>query len=305
MTVLVPDARRVMFAGLIDYAGLYPPMSLDVAGAVAGYRAARASDRAWVLGRFLCPASQLEELAGALIGSMASGEPAWPVSVTFDLEPGASASGASAFHAEMDPAASVHLAEARLLGGSSSESVASLYTTALSVNDTVVPFLEVSRDEAMPAAIEAIAAAVSETHRPGGAKLRCGGVTAAAFPTVHEVAEFIVECVDRGLPFKTTAGLHHPIRHHDDVLDVMRHGFVNLLAATAAARTGAGMSTVEAIVAETEPDAFEVSFGTVNWRGERLGTDAIADTRHESFIAYGSCEFDKPVDDLAELGMLP
>lgn len=305
MTVLVPDARQVMFAALIDYAGLYPPAGHDMAGAVAGYRSARTSEHAWIAGRFLCPASRLEELAGVLIRSMTPGEPAWPISVTFDLEPGSSATAASAFHAEMEPAASVHLAEAPLAFGSRAGAVASLYTTALSINETVVPFLEVPRDGAMTATIGAIATAVSASHRPGGAKLRCGGATAADFPSVVDVAEFIAGCVDHGLPFKATAGLHHPIRHHDVTLGVARHGFVNLLAAAAAARTGVGRSTVEAIVAETEPAAFELSFGRVAWRGERLATGAIEDTRRQSFISYGSCEFAEPVDDLTELGMLP
>ena len=43
VTVLIPDARQEMFRGLIDYAGLFPPASRDMAGAVAGYRAARDS----------------------------------------------------------------------------------------------------------------------------------------------------------------------------------------------------------------------------------------------------------------------
>jgi hypothetical protein len=305
MTVLVPDARQAMFAALIDYAGLYPPAGLDMAGAVAGYRAVRTSPRAWIAGRFICPASRLEELAAVLIETMEPGEPAWPVSVTFDLEPGPSASAASAFHAEMEPAASVHLAEATISPGSGAASVASLYTTALSISDTVVPFLEVPRDGAVAASLASIAGAVASSLRPGGAKLRCGGLSPEDFPSTREVAEFIIECVDRALPFKTTAGLHHPIRRHDEELDVMRHGFVNLLTAAAGARAGAGMLTVEAIIADTDPDAFDLSFGAVEWRGVRLGTKAIEETRRETFIAYGSCEFGEPVEDLAGLGMLP
>lgn len=305
MTVLVPDARHVMFAALIDYAGLYPPASLDMTGAVTGYRAARTSPEAWIAGRFLCPASRLEDLAAALVPSMEMGEPVWPVAVTFDLAPGESAGAAAAFHTEMQPAAAVHLAEAAIPPGSDASAVASLITTALSINDTVIPFLEVPRDGAVPATIESIAAAVGAALRPGGAKLRCGGLTPADFPSTHEVAEFILECVARDLPFKTTAGLHHPIRHHDEDAGVMRHGFVNLLTAAAAARSGAGLLTVEAIIADTDPTAFDLSFGMVTWRDERLGTTDIETTRHETFIAYGSCDFHEPVHELADLGMLP
>jgi hypothetical protein len=305
MSLLLPDARTALFGALIDYAGLYPPASLEVDGAVAGYRSARSSSNGWMAGRFLCPASRLEDLAGILVATMQPDESSWPIAVTFDLDPAASATAAASFHAEMEPAATVHLAEARIPEGSDAASIAALYDTALSISDTVVPFLEVPRDGAVPATIDAITSAVGVSLRPGGAKLRCGGLTPDDFPSTHEVAAFIIECSERSLPFKTTAGLHHPIRHRDEELGVTRHGFLNLLTAAIAARAGAGLLTIEAIVAETDPDAFEVAFGGVSWRGERANAKAIGETRANGFIAYGSCEFNEPVQDLAELGFLP
>jgi hypothetical protein len=305
VTTLIPDARVAMFGRLIDYAGLYPPASRDMNGAVAGYRAARASPAGWIANRFLCPASRLEDLAGELVATMQAGEEPWPIAVTFDLDAAAGAAAAAAFHAEMTPAATVDLAEAPIPPASDAQTIAGLFTAATSINDTVIPFLEVPRDGAITATIDAIATVVSEAKRPGGAKLRCGGLGTDAFPSTHEVAEFIIACTEAGLAFKTTAGLHHPIRHHDEELDVMRHGFLNLLAAAIAARAGAGMLTVEAIIADTDPDAFDVDFGGVTWGGERVGPQAVDETRRLGFVAYGSCEFDEPVDDLAKLGFLP
>ena len=305
MTLLLPDGRTALFGALIDYAGLYPPASLDMAGAVAGYRSARSSSEGWMAGRFLCPTSRLVDLAGILVATMQPDEPPWPIAVTFDLDPAASATAAASFHAEMEPAAAVHLAEARIPEGSDAASIAALYDTALSISDTVVPFLEVPRDGAVAATIDAIASAVGASLRPGGAKLRCGGLTPEDFPPTHDVARFIIECSERNLPFKTTAGLHHPIRNRDEELGIVRHGFLNLLMAAIAARAGAGLPTIEAIVAETDPDAFEVTFGGVSWRGERADAKTIGETRAEGFIAYGSCEFNEPVEDLTKLGFLP
>ncbi len=138
-----------MFGGLIDYAGLYPPASLDMDGAVGGYRKARASSEGWIVNRFLCPASRLEELAGTLVASMQAGEEPWRLSVTFDTGPAAGAGTAAAFHAEMAPAATVDLAEAPIPPRSDAGAIASLFTAASSINDTVVPYLEVPRDGAI------------------------------------------------------------------------------------------------------------------------------------------------------------
>ena len=305
VTVLIPDARQEMFRGLIDYAGMFPPASRDMAGAVAGYRAARASAEGWIAGRFLCSATRLEELAGVLVATMDRGEAPWPIGVVFDTDPATSVAAAAAFHSEMEPAATIELAEIRIPPGSATEAIERLFTTAASVTETVVPFLEVPRDGSIPATVRAIAAVVSDALRPGGAKLRCGGASPEDFPSTEEVAGFIVACTEHDLPFKTTAGLHHPIRHYDENLDVMRHGFVNLLTASVAAREGAGVPAIVAIIAETEPGSFELSFAGVMWQGERVGPNAIGETRSHGFVAYGSCEFDQPVEDLAELGYLP
>jgi hypothetical protein len=48
--------------GIVDHAALFPPASLDVAGALAEDARLRASEDAWLVGRFVCRASQLQEL---------------------------------------------------------------------------------------------------------------------------------------------------------------------------------------------------------------------------------------------------
>jgi hypothetical protein len=58
------DARRALLQRLIDHAALFPPASMSMLEALAEDRRARESEHAWLLGRFVVPASKLAELGG-------------------------------------------------------------------------------------------------------------------------------------------------------------------------------------------------------------------------------------------------
>jgi hypothetical protein len=58
------SARRALLEKLFDHAPLFPPASLPLPEALAEDRRAWESEHAWMLGRFVCPAAQLAELAG-------------------------------------------------------------------------------------------------------------------------------------------------------------------------------------------------------------------------------------------------
>lgn len=57
------DARHALLGRLIDHAPLFPPASLPLEEALAEHERARAGEHAWLLGRFVVPASRLAELA--------------------------------------------------------------------------------------------------------------------------------------------------------------------------------------------------------------------------------------------------
>lgn len=120
------------------------------------------------------------------------------------------------------------------------------------------------------------------------AKVRCGG---SVLPSVPALTEFIRACRRLEVPFKATAGLHHPVRSGDD------HGFLNLLAA-------AVFGDEEEALAEEEPTAFEVTNETFAWRERRAGPEEIARARRELFVSFGSCSAQEPIDGLRALGML-
>ena len=73
---------RSIFAGIIDYAGLFPPASSSMEAAVIAYASYRTGPHRELLGRFVVTASRLEEMADAVASTdSAGGEGPWPLTV--------------------------------------------------------------------------------------------------------------------------------------------------------------------------------------------------------------------------------
>jgi hypothetical protein len=115
------------------------------------------------------------------------------------------------------------------------------------------------------------------------AKVRCGG---ERVPSVEELGGFIRACRGAGVPFKATAGLHHPLASNG------AHGFLNVLAACA-------FEDENALQGDIELDA-----ESLRWNGREAGVEELERTRREGLVAIGSCSFFEPVDDLKALGVL-
>jgi hypothetical protein len=132
----------------------------------------------------------------------------------------------------------------------------------------------------------------------GYAKIRTGGVTADATPPAEVLADFLHEAAARRIPFKATAGLHHPVR-------AAMHGFINVFVAAAFAFDGADEALLVEILDETDRAAFVFGERELAWRGRTLGTPQIGVARRDFAHSFGSCSFEEPVADLRELGWLP
>jgi hypothetical protein len=136
------------------------------------------------------------------------------------------------------------------------------------------------------------------------AKIRTGGITPDAFPAIGNVAEFLRACKAKGVAFKATAGLHHPLRcvkpltyEPNAPLGAM-HGFLNVFLAAAL------LDHVDAILAETDPRAFAFDDDGAEWRGQRVTTEELLAMRRDFATSFGSCSFEEPIGDLKELGWL-
>jgi hypothetical protein len=236
-------ARRALVERLIDHAALFPPASMSMEAALAEDRAARASEYAWMLDRFVCPASRLGELDGLEA----------PVSVVLDGALEAPVAAIEMRLTEPRPDSRELLRTSRRLRELSPE----VYFELL-VDDRW--------RETLPAAIGAIAAV------GGRVKLRCGG---EVVPSVEQVALVLVACREAGVVMKATAGLHHPLRRGEE------HGFLNLLCAAVHAHEGAAvvhdlleaesldalsLSSLSAQEVRSTREQLFKGFGSCSWR---------------------------------------
>jgi hypothetical protein len=127
--------------------------------------------------------------------------------------------------------------------------------------------------------------------KDGYAKIRTAG------PSSESVAEFLCAAAARHLPFKATAGLHHPIRTE-------MHGFLNVFVGATFAWLGMDPITLASLLNETDPDAFEFRDDGLRWRGRSASTAEIGQCRRDFSHSFGSCSFEEPVDDLRALGLM-
>ena len=147
--------RRALLEGLIDHAALFPPASMTMREALEEDRAARQSRYAWMVDRFVCPASRLREI----------GKVSAPVSVVLDGELPERADAIETLLEAARPDSRQLLLTAQSLRALSDE-----------------VYFELVLDErwrdSVPAAIGAIEAV------GGRVKLRCGGLSV---PTSEQV----------------------------------------------------------------------------------------------------------------------
>ncbi len=308
------DLRRHLLERLVDDAGLFPPARLPMGAALASHAANRVGRLSWVQGRFIVPASRLGEIGRAWPAGLA----ALRLSVIADGAGRADeASFGDALDRDLGTAAAaergdsrlrVELVEVRVPAPHAVAQVAPAIRRA-AFSGPIASFVEAADSTDADALRHLVAAVVAERaagSTRAGAKIRTGGLEASMVPDPAAVAAFLAACAADEVPFKATAGLHHPVRGVDSTSGLQMHGFVNLLAATALLRAGTTDAvSAAAVVAEEDPSGFVVTADAFGWRDTTVEAPAVASVRAEAFTSYGSCSFDEPTDDLAALGWLP
>jgi hypothetical protein len=286
-----PDApiARALLGSAIDYAGFFPPATLSLRNTIANYRDYRASSDGWALGRLVLPASRLDEVT-AMADGLSS--PGGPIAIAAVVGTGTAddVDAIERFHRAQD-FARVETVEVK--AGSPG--------TALAVLAGIPPgwviYLEVPPGEAGDGVLDVAAA------RGARAKIRSGGTEAGAIPHADAVSHFLLSAEARGVPFKATAGLHHPLRgvypltYAPDAPVGTMYGYLNLALAALAAWSGRGAELVRSALLESEPGALRLGAEALAWRDESFPLETVASMRAEFFHGFGSCSFREPLDE--------
>jgi hypothetical protein len=285
---------KTLLLSVVDYAGLFPPAKLDLQQAMANYACYQTTAYAWMLGRFVLPASRLREFTELL--PKFSTPQQWRLSVILsqDIEPDIekvrsldnNAIAVTSLEIPPQPPTEIKKALSHLPKG-----VDSYFEIPL--HSDIEAYLAVLR------------------HTGASAKIRTGGVTVDAFPSVTQLYECMLAFAKAPIPFKATAGLHHPLlgkhplTNEPDSPVAEMHGFLNV-ALVAALIYQQKITREEALelLKESSIEALQITQDSISWQDYQLNLVEIEQTRQKFFRSFGSCSFDEPIDDLKKLKLL-
>lgn len=287
---------HALLKGAVDYAGLFPPASLSLEKAVENYSAYRSGPYAWMLGRLILPAYRLPQLGAMVSNAVKNGSP-WQISALVGIELESDIEFAAKFNRDFIRYASVETIELAPELHTKIETLNSIFFKDCAL------YLEILLASS-PSFLQNL------THKGARAKIRTGGTKPEAIPSTHDIASFIVNCVKAKLPFKATAGLHHPLRsvrpltYERNAVSGEMHGFINVFLAATAAMSGEQIDVVNEILADTNASSFSFTDSAARWRQISFPTTILRETRNKLLHSFGSCSFVEPVDDLTSLGWL-
>jgi hypothetical protein len=300
------SALSTLLAGIVDYAGLYPPAALPMPAAASEYARHRGEPEAWMLGRFVVNARRLFELSAAAAPHLpqakasGGGPPAacWRISALLGEDPAADLEAIARFNAEHAERALVDAVEGK------AQTAADVERLVAAVPPGLTLYVEVPLTPDPAPLLAAVAA------RGARAKARTGGLVPDAVPSPEDLARFLAACARLRLPWKATAGLHHPVRgvqSFSDAPDAPRglmHGFLNVFAAAVLLRGGRIREEQAATLLAQGQAAFAAEDGGLSAFGFTLDETEIAEARTGFAVSFGSCSFAEPVADLRRLGAL-
>lgn len=283
----------------VDDAAIFPPASTPLEQAVTEHAAHRSSEYAGLVGGFVVSDVKVADLASTVVEERAQRNHVdAPLAVNLVVTGGAGAIEPAVTWVGRSEGLELRAVEFALrdeedLAHNAGRLVKVVDSLGEALDDVPV-FAEPPIPKGMPshgwlAALDELAA------REISLKFRTGGLSDDLFPTSSQLASCIEASLDRELPFKCTAGLHHAVRHRDEATGFEHQGFLNVLLATRTSLDGGGLEEVARVLDETDGAAL----------ASRLTADPdVAARTRRWFTSFGSCSVLEAHEDLVELGLL-
>lgn len=284
------NSGTALYRHLVDDAAMFPPKAADLETAFCDHLDNRNASYGRFLGPLLVPNSRTRELLAAL--DTTRPQPPVRIGVIGTVDPADTIESICLLDKHID----VEVTQIELPLDPASDPLdaftsAAVVQTAPHRVDPGRLICEVPHNWLDDERVHAAAAAAKTTG--AALKLRTGGMTPSAFPTISQVARFISACACYGLAFKCTAGLHRAVRDSDPATGLVHHGFANILRATCLALDGSPESLICSALDEREIST--LCAGLTN-----LDAKQIAATR-QAFLSFGSCDVVTPATDIDSL----
>jgi hypothetical protein len=295
---------RPFFTGIVDYAGLFPPAKLDMSAAVHAYAKYREGPDGDLLGNFVVGVGRLDELSACASALLPRDADPWKVSVIAPID------NLTHSRSAIDHFNAIHSVQSK-----SGHAVCDTIELPVSSHDDIRNAVAIFADDLstfleVPTRSDPayLIAEIAET--PASAKIRTGGTVGSAIPAPEHVLRFIRECVDKGVPFKATAGLHHAIRgrypltYEPNAPTGMMFGYLNVFFAAAFCAAGSSVSAVLGVLEETDPHAFRSDATGIWWKDHVVVEQQLTVVRQAVATSFGSCSFTEPVAEARDLNLI-
>lgn len=294
------ESVRALLSEIVDYAGLFPPSQLSMSEAVNNYAAYKNSDYNWMLGRFVVPAARLDEFLDSALSLLPFDKnSAWKLSVLASDDISQTVRQIEDFNWTNAPSAICDSIEVKVDTSRMIEEIAESVPTNYAV------YFEIPLNENL---IDLISMSAVHGQR---AKIRTGGVMENAFPKNEQIIRFMQTCLAANVPFKATAGLHHPLRcrkpltYEKNAPSGVMNGFLNVFLAAGFLRQGCPESLINELLEDQRAENFTFDADGAFWRQEYfISTTQLKSLREQSIVSFGSCSFEEPIADLREIGLL-
>ena len=307
---------------LVDYAGTFPPASLDLKTSFTNYLKYRDTPESWMLSKFVIPAKRLPELASIIEHEkIILNNP-----LNFSILGGKEVVLSKFFDGLVADIEEILKFKTKY----GDNIIAEMYEVLLPLELFVIPdvnklvdfFTKVSVSffesinknvsvfyEAAPGKeLEILSKALSYFNMIGnfaGYKIRTGGIEPSSFPPAEKIARALSVCSENETPLKCTAGLHHPFRHYNPSVRTRMHGFINVFCAGVFAyNLDLNEHELTRMLLEEDPYKFKFSDDKISFEEFEIFEEEIAEAREKFILSFGSCSFEEPVEDLHKLKYL-